>query len=114
MLGDYRKIWHAVHNILNNAIKFTGDGGKVTITATGKEDFVEVCIIDTGIGIPKDLLKKIFERFYQVDSSGTRRFGGTGLGLAIAKEIIEAHGGEVRVDSTVGKGSKFCFTVPAA
>lgn len=113
VLADFRKIWHALHNILNNAMKFTESHGSVRVTAKKKDDFVEICVVDTGIGIPEDIQNKVFERFYQLDSSGTRRFGGTGLGLAIVKEIIEAHGGEVDVESTMGKGSKFCFTIPA-
>jgi two-component system sensor histidine kinase VicK len=86
----------------------------VTIEAAQRNDMVEVCVSDTGIGIPEDKQEKLFERFYQVDSSMTRRYGGTGMGLAIAKEIVEAHGGRITVKSEPGKGSKFCFTLPTA
>ncbi|RLG55917.1 MAG: hypothetical protein DRN95_07350 [Candidatus Hydrothermarchaeota archaeon] len=82
------------------------------ITLRRKEKDVEVCIEDTGIGISKKHLKKIFEPFYQVDMSIRRKYGGTGLGLTIAKRIIELHGGKIRVESKVNKGSKFCFTLP--
>jgi len=75
-------------------------------------DTVEASISDTGIGIPEGELEKIFERFYQVDGSTTRRFGGTGLGLAIVKRIVEAHGGRVWAESELGRGSTFFFTLP--
>jgi signal transduction histidine kinase len=114
VLADNRKIWHVLNNLLSNAIKFTEGRGRVTVDATRRGEMVEVCVIDTGIGIPHELKNKIFDRFYQIDSSGTRRFGGTGLGLAIVREIIKAHGGDIRVESEVGKGSKFCFTLPVA
>jgi signal transduction histidine kinase len=71
-----------------------------------------VSVSDTGIGIPADKLEKVFEPFYQIDGSSTRRFGGAGLGLAIVRQIVEAHGGEVGVSSEAGKGSTFYFTVP--
>ena len=75
---------------------------------------VEICVEDTGIGIPEDELEKIFEPLYQIDASSTRQYGGTGMGLAITKEIIKASGGKISVKSEVGKGSTFCFTLPIA
>ncbi len=75
-------------------------------------DFVEISIEDTGIGIPKELLYRIFERFYRVDKARSRDLGGTGLGLAIVKHIVETHGGLVQVDSVVGKGSTFTLILP--
>ena len=75
-------------------------------------DRVQVRIRDTGIGIPKENLNKIWDRFYQIDSTSTRRFAGTGLGLAIVKRIVEAHRGEITVESTMGEGTTFCFTLP--
>jgi|Deesub1362B_J571_1020462.scaffolds.fasta_scaffold00928_3 PAS domain S-box-containing protein len=110
--ADQKQLRHVLRNLLSNAIKFNREGGSITIEAREKLGMLEVCVSDTGIGIPKDKLDKIFERFYQVDSSPTRRYGGTGLGLAIVKEIVEAHGGRVTVESELGKGSKFCFTIP--
>ncbi len=112
--ADRKLLGHVLRNLINNAIKFNRRGGKVTIEARRKDGEVEVCISDTGIGIPEDKLDKIFERFYQVDASPTRRYGGTGMGLAIVKEIVEAHGGRVTVKSRPGEGSRFCFTLPAA
>jgi signal transduction histidine kinase len=110
--ADFKELRHVLINLLSNAIKFNKEGGKVLIEAERKGEFVEVCIADTGIGIPQKYLPKIFDRFYQIDSGVTRKYGGTGLGLAIVKEIIELYGGQVKVESEVGKGSKFTFTVP--
>jgi signal transduction histidine kinase/FixJ family two-component response regulator len=112
--ADRAQIMRVLRNLISNAIKFNREGGNITITARQKGEMLEVCVSDTGIGIPEDKLEKIFECFYQVDSSSTRRYGGTGLGLAIVKEIVKAHGGEVRVESKLGEGSTFCFTVPVA
>jgi signal transduction histidine kinase len=75
---------------------------------------VQASVSDTGIGIPADQLDRIFERFYQVDGSATRKFGGAGLGLAIVQRIIEAHGGRIWVESELGRGSTFSFTLPKA
>ncbi len=112
--GDFKALKHVFHNLIDNAIKFNKDGGEVLIEAREKQGMIEVCVSDTGIGIPRELQKKVFERFYQVDSSLTRRYGGTGMGLEIAREIMEAHGGEIKVESRPGGGSRFCFTLPIA
>ncbi len=104
----------AMRNLISNAIKFNRKGGCITIEANRKNGMLEVCVSDTGIGIPEDKLDKIFERFYQVDASPTRRYGGTGLGLAIVKDVVEVHGGKVTVESKPGRGSRFCFTLPCA
>ncbi len=111
-MADPKQLGHVLRNLISNAIKFNRRGGRITINARERGGLVEVCISDTGIGIPDDKLDKIFERFYQIDSSPTRRYGGTGMGLAIVKEVVEAHGGEVTVKSKVGEGSTFCFTLP--
>ena len=76
------------------------------------DDIVRLTIADTGVGIPADKLERVFDRFYQVDGSATRRFGGAGLGLAIVRRIIEAHGGQIWVESDLGQGSSFKFTLP--
>ncbi|NOZ58081.1 MAG: hypothetical protein GXO66_00660 [Euryarchaeota archaeon] len=110
--ADAEQIRHVLRNLMSNAVKFNRPGGSITVEAMPREGKAEVCVADTGIGIPEDKLDKIFERFYQVDPSPTRRYGGTGLGLAIVKEIVEAHGGEVWVSSKLGEGSRFCFTLP--
>jgi hypothetical protein len=112
--ADYNAIRHVMRNLLENAIKFNEDGTEISIETEQKDGMVEICVRDTGIGIPKDERDKIFEPFYQVDSSLTRKYGGTGMGLAIVKEIVEAHGGKITVESKVGKGSRFCFTLPIA
>ena len=114
VLGDPERLDRVLVNLIGNAIKFTPDGGTITVKLRNKENFVQAEIIDEGIGIPEDRLDKIFERFYQVDGSSKRLFGGTGLGLAIVKEIVEAHGGRITVQSQEGKGSTFAFTVPIA
>ncbi len=110
--GDAEKILHVLSNLLDNAIKFNRRGGEVRIEARERDGTVEVCVIDTGIGIPKNKLSRVFHRFYQVDSGLTRRYGGTGMGLAVAKEIVEGYGGEIKVESKEGEGSRFCFTLP--
>jgi signal transduction histidine kinase len=101
-----------LRNLLGNAVKFNKRGGEIHIEAVQRSDFIEVCISDTGVGIPEDKLEKIFEPFYQIDASPTRRYGGTGMGLTVVKAIVEAHGGEVSVESIPGEGSRFCFTLP--
>ncbi|MHB1126375.1 MAG: two-component system histidine kinase PnpS [Bacillota bacterium] len=99
-------------NLTENAIKYTSVGGKVTITAESLGADVKVSVIDTGIGIPEESRARIFERFFRVDKARSRKMGGTGLGLAIVKHVIEAHDGTVSVESEVGKGSTFSFTIP--
>jgi len=101
-------------NLLGNAIKFNREKGSIKVKATYKsgDDKVTVSIADTGVGIPKDKLPRIFDRFYQVDGTTSRKYGGTGLGLAITKSIVEAHGGRIWAESEVGKGSTFYFTLP--
>lgn len=109
---DFSKLCRMLTNLIDNAIKFNKKNSKVSIEARKKGKFVEVSVMDTGIGIAKEDLPKVFDRFYQADASSTRAYGGTGLGLTIVKEIVEAHGGEVRVESKLGKGTRFYFTLP--
>jgi signal transduction histidine kinase len=96
-------------NLLSNAVKFTSDGGQIKIIARQKDDYILHEIRDTGIGIPKDKIEKIFDEFYQVE---TGKHGGTGLGLAITKRLVEEHGGKIWVESQLGKGTTFYFTIP--
>jgi len=96
----------------SNAVKFTPPGGTVTLRLRGDEKEVAMQVEDTGIGIPEDALEKVFERFYQVDSSLVRRYGGTGLGLAICKSIVEWHGGRISAESAPGRGSRFTAALP--
>ncbi|HEY5608305.1 MAG TPA: HAMP domain-containing sensor histidine kinase, partial [Alphaproteobacteria bacterium] len=109
--GDDRRITQVLLNLVGNAIKFT-DTGEVAITAAVANGTFTVAVKDTGPGIPADQQAKIFEEFQQADTSSTREKGGTGLGLAIAKRIVEMHGGRLWVDSAVGAGSTFSFTLP--
>lgn len=110
VIGDRERIRQALVNLVHNAIKFNRPGGKVTIIATAGSASITVSISDTGIGIPKEELPHVFERFYKVDKA--RSGGGTGLGLAIVKHIVQAHGGNVWAASEEGKGSTFSFTLP--
>jgi len=101
-------------NLLTNAVKFTPAGGSVAVRIWQEKGNVILEVADTGVGIPSDQLERIFERFYQIDGSTTRRYGGTGLGLALVKEVVEAHSGQVTVKSTLGQGSTFRVTLPGA
>ncbi|MBN1659743.1 MAG: GAF domain-containing protein [Anaerolineae bacterium] len=112
VLADRRRLGQVFDNLLQNAIKFSNPGGSIVVRVHYEGESVRVEVADTGIGIPKDQLARIFERFYQVDGTTTRRVGGTGLGLAIVKQIVENHGGQVGVESELNKGSVFYFTLP--
>ena len=111
---DRQRVNQVLHNLLENAVAHTGKGGTITMAAAKQGDWVEISVSDTGKGIPAEDLPNIFERFYRVDRSRTRATGGTGLGLTIAKRLVEAHGGEIAVQSELGKGSRFSFTLPIA
>ena len=108
---DKDKLIQVFVNLLNNAIKFTPQGGNIDISSVEFDDFLEMRIKDTGIGIAPDHLDKIFDKFYQIDSTSTRKAGGSGLGLAITKGIIEGQGGTIRVESTPDFGTTFIFTL---
>lgn len=109
---DRDKIVQVLLNVLFNAIKFTPRGGSVRVRAGVQDGQVVVAVADTGVGIPRDELARIFERFYKSDKSRARSSGGTGLGLPIARHIVEAHGGSIRAESQEGQGSTFTFTLP--
>lgn len=109
---DRDKIDKILSNILSNAFKFTPEGGRVEVEILRKENDVQVIIFDTGTGIPKDKIDKIFDRFYQVEGNHTREQEGTGIGLALTKELIQLHKGKIEVESTEGKGSKFRLSFP--
>jgi len=111
---DAHRITQVLHNLLKNAVVHTPEGGAITITARQQGDRIEVAVADTGEGIPAEDLPNIFERFYRVDKSRSRATGGSGLGLTIAKYLVEAHGGKIEVQSELGKGSRFSFTLPVA
>jgi len=101
-------------NLIDNAVKYTPENGMVTVSIYAEDSFVRFDIIDTGIGIEKKDLSRVFERFYRADKARSREAGSTGLGLSIVKHIVQAHGGDVRVESEVNKGSTFSFTIPQA
>lgn len=114
LYADPAKLNQVLLNLLTNGIKYTHDNGTVSVEARPQGEFVEIWVNDTGIGIAREDQDKIFQRFTQIDSSATRIQGGTGLGLAIVRELVELHGGSIRVQSKLGKGSSFVFTVPIA
>ena len=109
---DQKMIGRVLGNLIHNALKFTPDGGLITIDASVQADKITVSVADTGVGIPHEDLPRIFERFYKVDRA--RGKSGTGLGLAIARHVVEAHGGRIWAESTPGKGATFYFTLPGA
>jgi signal transduction histidine kinase len=109
--ADNEKISWVLLQLVDNAIKFTPPGGSVVLRAVREDNFIHFQVRDTGIGIPSDRIDQIFESFYQLDGSSTRKAGGTGLGLALARRIVEAHGSVIHVYSEVGKGSRFEFVI---
>ncbi|MEA4847995.1 MAG: ATP-binding protein [Clostridiaceae bacterium] len=110
--GDKDRIEQVIINIIGNAIKYTPEKGIIKVTAKRSENNVEVRIADSGMGIPKEDLPRLFERFYRVDKARSRAMGGTGLGLSIAKNIVEAHKGSIRIESEYGKGSEVIISFP--
>jgi len=110
--ADEGGIAQVLLNLVENAIKYNKSNGSVVISAQEKDHFIEITVEDNGIGIPQEDIPRIFERFYRVDKARSRELGGTGLGLSIVKHIVQSHGGEVYVQSVLGKGSSFSFTIP--
>jgi len=111
---DSARIEQVVANLLTNALNFTHSGGTVTVSVSADRENLIVSVADTGAGIPPEHLPHIFERFYRVDAARSHKTGGSGLGLAITKQMVELHGGRIWVESEVGRGSKFSFTLPVA
>lgn len=111
---DPQRIGQVLRNLLENALTHTPSGGEITVAAHGDARWIEVSVRDTGSGIAAKDLPYVFERFYRADKSRSRATGGAGLGLAIAKQLVEAHGGRIGVESKVGQGTQFTFTLPAA
>lgn len=109
---DTDKVTQVIDNIISNAIKYSPDGGNIRFGFTGQGDMLKVMISDDGMGIPKENVGRIFDRFYRVDRARARSMGGTGLGLAIAREMIEAHGGKIWAESDEGQGTTIFFTLP--
>ncbi|HEV2438639.1 MAG TPA: ATP-binding protein, partial [bacterium] len=112
--ADRARLTQAVANLVDNAIKYTPDGGTVTVEGEARDGMVAIAVADTGIGIASEHLPRIFERFYRVDRSRSRSLGGTGLGLSIVKHIATSHGGEVEVKSIEGRGTRFTLLLPRA
>lgn len=112
--ANHDQIEQVLVNLIDNALKYTPGGGRVEVTAERRGDMIAVHIADTGIGILTQDVPRIFERFYRVDKARSRQSGGTGLGLSIVKHIVEAHGGQITVESDYNRGSTFTFTLPSA
>lgn len=112
VMGSRLRLEQIFVNLLDNAVKFNRPSGSVTIECRASKEMVELAISDTGIGIPKEDINRVFERFYRVDKARSREAGGTGLGLSIVKELLEEMGGSVRVESQLGQGSRFLIRMP--
>ena len=110
--ADAEKLSWVVYQLIDNAIKFTPEGGRIKLWAEHISGFVTIAVSDNGIGIPANKLDEIFQPFHQLDGSATRRYGGTGLGLALVKQIIDAHGSKITAESMEKKGSTFRFELP--
>jgi PAS domain S-box-containing protein len=114
VVGDRDRLVQVVSNLVNNAVKYSPDGGTVTLCSRAEGGFALVSVTDTGVGIPPDEISHVFERFRRVRSGAAQSIPGTGLGLTIVKQIVEMHGGKIWVESAVGHGSAFHFTLPLA
>ena len=112
--ADRERVHQVLFNLVDNAVRFTPSGGAVTVSAHRHNGSVEVKVSDTGVGIPPEHLPRLFERFYRADPARSRGDGGTGIGLAIARSVVEAHGGHIRAESELGRGSVFTFDLPVA
>jgi signal transduction histidine kinase len=114
VLGNHYNMEEVISNLVGNAIKYTPAGGKIWVSTTAKENHHCICVRDTGIGMSREDIERIFERFYRVKNEKTRNIGGTGLGLAIVKSIVEAHNGIINVESEPDRGSAFKVYIPTA
>ena len=110
--ADHDALEQVLTNLVGNAARYSNPGAKITIAIEPRADQLEVRVADTGIGIPEDDLERIFERFYRVDAARSRVLGSTGLGLSIVKHLVDAMGGDVRVESQLGVGSTFTIRLP--
>jgi two-component system OmpR family sensor kinase len=112
VLGDQDRLKQLILNLVDNAMKYTPPGGKVSLSLAKANGIAEIAVADTGIGIPAEDLPRVFDRFYRVDKARSRNMGGSGLGLSIAYWIAQAHGGNITVSSAVGEGTEFRITLP--
>jgi signal transduction histidine kinase len=112
--ADRDKIEQVFVNLIDNSIKYTGESGKIEICLDRQNGEFVVTVEDSGIGIPREDLDRVFERFYRVDKARSRQLGGTGLGLGIAKHIVLAHKGEIHIESDINRGTKVFVTLPRA
>jgi len=110
--GDKTRLSDMLTNLIDNAIKFTHSGGMIVLKAYEEEEDLHIEVKDTGIGMPKELIPNLFQRFYQIDASIKRRYGGTGVGLYICKNIVEAHKGDIWIESEEGKGTTVHIRLP--
>jgi signal transduction histidine kinase len=114
ILADRDALGRATRNLLENAVKYSGDGRRIDVHATRRSRVVTVSVQDEGLGIPNDEQQRVFTKFVRGDASRVHGINGTGIGLAMAREIVRAHGGDITVESIVGAGSTFTVTLPAA
>ena len=114
VLGDQTRLSQLLINLVDNALRYTPTGGTVTVTVTASSSWAQLQVDDTGVGIAAEHLAHLFERFYRADPARTRTDGGSGLGLAIARWIAEAHGGQIGVQSELGRGTTFTVRIPQA
>jgi signal transduction histidine kinase len=112
VMGDEPQLHEAIGNLISNAIKYTPEGGSITVAALGQQRKVQIMVIDTGIGIPKESQQNLFQPYYRVKSEATANITGTGLGLSIVKGVVDSHGGRIWIESEEGKGSKFFIELP--
>jgi hypothetical protein len=112
--GDPSAIDRILTNLISNGIKYTDHRGYVSVSVQLTNDYISLKVVDNGMGVSKENLPRLFDRFYRVDSTGSRKYGGTGLGLSIAKELTELQGGTISVASVLGKGTEFVITIPKA
>jgi signal transduction histidine kinase len=114
LTADRERLHQALFNLVDNAIRFTPEGGRVSVSARRENGSIGIAVTDTGSGIPPEHLPRLFERFYRADPARSREDGGTGVGLAIARSVVEAHGGTIRAESEPGRGSTFTVDLPVA
>lgn len=112
IVADNDKVDQILTNLTNNAVKYSPKGGIITVSGKQSNGVIQMAVTDQGMGIPKEHIEKLFDRFHRIDNRDTRKVGGTGIGLYLVKHLVEAHGGRIWVESEEGKGSSFIFELP--